>query len=107
MANSISELELNALNEIISIANEFMSEEYQKVATTNEDFKEEYKKSIPMVTYINSPQKDGHYKSSIELRYAKPEESITIWFHDGKFYWDSIPKDFTKRIKDKLYPEGQ
>ena len=103
MEKSVSELELKALNEIISIANEFTSEEYQKKIELNKD---KYKGVIPIVTYTTCPQKDGHSRSSIELKYVTQDEEITICFLDGKTYWINTPKDFTKRIKDKLCPEG-
>jgi hypothetical protein len=107
MTNSISNLELNALNEIISIANEFTSEEYRNKVALDENLKSKYEKTKPMIKYINIPQINGHYKSSIELRYVKPEEEVTIWFSDGKPYWSSTPKDFTERMKNKLSQEWQ
>lgn len=99
MKKNISDLEVEALNEIISIANEFMNEEYQKKIELNKD---NYKDVIPTVTYTTCPQKDGHSRSSIELKYATQNEEITICFLDGKAYWTSTPKDFTDRIRDKL-----
>ncbi|MGY4884865.1 MAG: hypothetical protein ACP5NZ_04780 [Nanobdellota archaeon] len=103
MGDSISELELTALNELISIANEFSSEEYKNKAASDNNLKEQYKKAKPTVTYTTGPaDSDGHCRSAIELKYVRPEEEITIWFMDRKFYLASIPNNFNERIKAKL-----
>jgi hypothetical protein len=103
MVNSISPLELKVINEFISIADEFLGEEYQKKISSDENLKEKYKGKIPFVTYTYAPrQEDGHCRSNIELAYALPEEEIIVRFWDGEFHWSSIPKDFIKRFKDKF-----
>jgi hypothetical protein len=116
MENSISDLELEILKEMISIADEFASEGHQNKIALNDyvkekykgdDLKKKYKNVIPEVKYTTCPQKDGHLRSAIELTYVIPEETITICFLDGKHYWSSIPKEFTDRINKKIYPEEQ
>jgi hypothetical protein len=105
MAKSISDLELNTLNEIISIGRELKSQEYKKKLIEKGFSESKYKEAEVMINYINSPRDGEHYISSIELKYITPDEEITIWFSDGKPECSSTPKDFTDRINRKLYPE--
>jgi tRNA G10 N-methylase Trm11 len=107
MANQISDLELEVLNEILSIGRELKNPEYKKKLIEKGVSESKYKEAEVMINYINSPQDGEHYRSSIELKYLTPDEEITIWFSDGKHYWSNIPKEFTGRITKKLYQEGQ
>jgi hypothetical protein len=100
-------LELEALNEIISIGRELKSPEYKNKLLKEGVEESKYKEAEVMITYINNPQDGEHYRSSIELKYLTRDEEITIWFSDGKPYWSSIPNEFTDRINKKIYPEKE